>query len=75
MQVIFEFLTSMATRDRTGKTLSVNLGEDVIERLGVFLLLEQISQTEAVKSALEDKMKPRAKEIAAIIKMRKKVTN
>jgi hypothetical protein len=62
----------MATRDRSGGTISVYVGEDLVERVNAFAFLERTSQTELVKTALEEKLRPRAKEISAVVKLRKK---
>jgi hypothetical protein len=62
----------MATRDRSGGTISVYIGEDLVERVNALAFLERTSSTELVKTALEEKIKPRAKEIATVVKLRKK---
>lgn len=62
----------MATRDRSGGTISVYVGEDLVELVNALAFLERTTQTELVKTALEERIKPRAKEIATVVKLRNK---
>jgi len=58
--------------DRSKGNLGVNVGEDLLERINALAYLHGKSQTQLVKDVLDKETKAHEKEIAAILKLRKK---
>ena len=66
------FWTSNPMANRSKGNLAVNIGEDLLERVNTLAYLGNKSQAQLVREILEEKTKTKEKEIAAILKVRRK---
>jgi hypothetical protein len=74
MQVLFEFPHPMAN-DRSKGNLAVNVGEDLLERVNAVASALHKSQAQFVRDVLEEGTKAHQKEVAEIVKLKRKIAD